>query len=92
MSTSTEKDRSLNREKVRTGTRFCIDHKYGLIEYYFGFERGHDLIVRRKGGHYVGDVTCIADTWFEVSVWILDKVATVTIYYKDVLYVQPKND
>lgn len=82
----------MNKTLVRPGTRFRMNDEYGGIKYYFGYERGKDLVIRRKGGHYIGDVTNFNEAGFQVTTWIMKQPASVWIPYSDVEYVTPKND
>lgn len=83
---------TMNKSLVVAGTRFYMNYKYGGMQYYFGYERGVDLVLRRKGGHYIGDITNVTEDGFEVTVWILKRSASVFISYSEIEYVKPKND
>ena len=79
-------------DNVKAGTRFYMENEFGKLQYYFGWEHGKALVLRRKGGQYIGEITSFNDEGFEVSVWILKKQASVFVRYEEVTYVKPKND
>lgn len=76
----------MSRQYVGVGTKFSMALKFGHSNYYFGFEHGRSLVVRRKGGQYIGDVTDITDEGFELTVWILGKKASAFIRYDEIIY------
>lgn len=70
-------------QHVCVGTRFLLSHRFGCIEYYFGFERGAALVLRRKGGHYIGEVTDVMENGFELTIHILNKNVTIHIDFTE---------
>lgn len=83
---------TMSSKYVCVGTKFSMPHQYGHANYYFGFEHGRSLVVRRKGGHYIGDVTDITDEGFELTVWLLNKKASVFVKYDEVIYAAVHNN
>lgn len=75
---------TMGSQHVRVGTRFLLTHRFGSIEYYFGFERGAALVIRRKGGHYIGEVTDVMENGFEVTTHILNKNVTIHIDFAEI--------
>lgn len=82
----------MERKHVVVGQRFYMPGNYGNIPYYFGFEHGKNLVVRRKNGHYIGEVTEVTDEGFKVTLWIMRKEASVFVRYDEIVHVKPKND
>lgn len=77
-------NQTMNSDHVCIGTRFSLKHRFGSIEYYFGFERGAALVLRRKGGHYIGEVTDVIESGFEITTHILNKDVNVWVGFDEV--------
>ena len=81
----------MNKSLVKIRNRFYLEDRFGFTEFYFSYNKSNQLQIMRKGGHHIALVREVLEDGIYVSVWILQKEASVFIPYSKMNYLEPKN-